>query len=130
MSRATSWRLLQGRLIDAAVLTCQVADRLPRSPLGIHIAGQLVRSSTAPAPNYAEAQGAESRRDFVHKMRICLKELRETEVWLQLIHRLEMADQSDTIERATAEVNELIAIFTKSVLTAARGRNERGVRGE
>jgi four helix bundle protein len=63
-------------------------------------------------------------------MRICLKELRETEAWLQLIHRLGMADQRGNIERATAEVNELIAIFTKSVLTAARGRNERGVRGE
>lgn len=121
MSRVTRWRLLQGRLVEAAVLACQVADQLPRSPLGIHISGQLIRSCTAPAPGYAEAQGAESRRDFVHKMRICLKELRETEAWLQLIDRLGLVKQGDSLERARGEVSELIAIFTRSVLTASRG---------
>ena len=124
MPAAGRWRLLQSRLVEAAVLACQVADQLPRSPLGIHISGQLIRSSTAPAPGYAEAQGAESRRDFVHKMRICLKELRETEAWLQLIDRLVLVKQGETLERARGEVSELIAIFTRSVLTASRGRLE------
>ena len=66
---------LEERLIDFAVRVIKVADALPKSPVGKHIAGQLLRSGTSPAPNYAEARGAESRADFVHKLKIALKEL-------------------------------------------------------
>ncbi|MFQ5677362.1 MAG: four helix bundle protein, partial [bacterium] len=74
---------LEERLIDFAVLVCKVAETLPTNRVGTHVAGQLIRCCTSPAPNYGEAQSAESRRDFIHKMKISLKELRETQVWLK-----------------------------------------------
>jgi four helix bundle protein len=80
-----------------------------------HVARQLVRASTSPAACYAEACHAESRRDFVHKMRVCLKELRETAVWLRLAARERPAGSLDTL---THECSELIAIFVASVKTA------------
>ena len=66
---------LEDRLINFAVRVLNVTESLPNTKAGNHIAGQLVRSGTSPAPNYGEAQSAELRRDFVHKMKICLKEL-------------------------------------------------------
>src|SRR5437867_8732026 len=68
---------LEHRLIDFAVQIVKLSARLPRTPAGKHIAGQILRSGTSPAPNYGEARGAESRADFVHKLRIVLKELNE-----------------------------------------------------
>ena len=76
---------LEDRLIDFAVRIIRIAESLPKTRIGKHIAGQIVRCGTSPAPNYGEAQGAESRADFVHKVKICLKELRETRVWLLMI---------------------------------------------
>ena len=78
---------LENRLIDFAVQIIHVAESLPKTKVGNHIAGQLTRCGASPAPNYSEAQGAESRSDFIHKMKICLKELRETKVWLKMIVR-------------------------------------------
>jgi four helix bundle protein len=69
---------LEDRLIDFAVRIIRIAESLPKTKTGSHIAGQLVRCGTSPAPNYGEAQGAESQADFVYKMKLCLKELRET----------------------------------------------------
>ncbi len=77
---------LEDRLIDFAVRVIAVVEALPDSKAGKHVAGQLVRSGTSPAPNYGEAQSAESRRDFIHKMKVALKELRETLVWLKVIN--------------------------------------------
>ena len=71
---------LEERLIDFAVTIIKLADKMPNSYIGKHLQGQLYRSGTAPALNYGEAQGAESKADFVHKMRVCLKELRETQI--------------------------------------------------
>ena len=113
---------IEERLIQFAVGVCHLANTLPSSRVGYHIAGQLVRSGTSPAANYAEAQGAESRRDFVHKMRICLKELRETLVWLKLIRRLDL-DRHTVMDGTVKEVNELISIFVRSIRTAQRGSN-------
>jgi len=76
---------LEERLIEFAVQIIRTVESLPRTRVGNHIAGQLVRSGTSPASNYGEAQSAESRSDFIHKMKICLKELRETKVWLLMI---------------------------------------------
>ena len=68
---------LEDRLIDFAIRIIRVAESLPKTKVGNHIAGQLIRSGRSPAPNYGEAQSAESRLDFIHKMKISLKELRE-----------------------------------------------------
>lgn len=71
---------LRDRLVSFAVRVITVVESLPDSKAGKHVAGQLVRAGTSPAPNYGEAQSAESPRDFIHKMKIALKELRETQV--------------------------------------------------
>ncbi len=71
---------LEEQLIDFAVQIIRTAETLPKSKTGNHIAGQLIRSGTSPAPNYGEAQSAESRSDFIHKMKVSLKELRETRI--------------------------------------------------
>jgi four helix bundle protein len=78
---------LDDRLIDVAVRIIRLAESLPKTKVGNHVAGQLIRCGTSPAPNYGEAQSAESRSDFIHKMKVSLKELRETMVWLLIIVR-------------------------------------------
>ena len=76
---------LEDRLVDFATLAIDIVEALPSTRAGNHIAGQLIRCCTSPAANYGEAESAESRKDFIHKMRISLKELRETRVWLRVI---------------------------------------------
>jgi len=110
---------LEDRLIDFAVVIVGVVEALPNSKAGNHVGNQLIRSGTSPAPNYGEAQSAESRRDFIHKMKIALKELRETMVWLEIIARKGMVSQ-DVTQTAINECNELIAIFVSSTKTADR----------
>lgn len=78
---------LEERLIDFAVRIVKLSANLPKTPAGKHIAGQILRSGTSPAPNYGEARGAESHADFVHKLGIVLKELNETSIWLRVIER-------------------------------------------
>ena len=109
---------LEGRLIDFAVRIIEVARSLPKTKVGNHIAGQLVRCGTSPAPNYGEAQGAESRLDFIHKMKVCLKELRETRVWLVMIVRAGLIKPASKLDSLIDENNQLIAIFVKSIQTA------------
>ena len=111
---------LEERLIKFAVAILEVVDLLPNTRAGNHIAGQLVKSGTSPAPNYGEAQGAESRKDFIHKMRISLKELRETFVWLRIIQLRSMTKAKEKLERLLRECEELISIFVASVKTANR----------
>jgi len=108
---------LEDRLIDFAVDMIDVIEALPNSKAGNHIANQLVRSGTSPAPNYGEAQSAESRRDFLHKMKICLKELCESLVWLKIIARKQFCDP-EQIAAGITECDELIAIFVSSIRTA------------
>jgi len=109
---------LEGRLIDFAVRIIEVGRSLPKTKVGNHIAGQLVRCGTSPAPNYGEAQGAESRSDFIHKMRVCLKELRETRVWLVMIVRAGLVKPASKLDALIDENNQLISIFVKSIQTA------------
>jgi four helix bundle protein len=78
---------LEERLIDFAVRIVKLSANVPRTSAGKHIAGQIRRSGTSPAPNYGEARGAESHADFVHKLRVVLKELNETSIWLRVIER-------------------------------------------
>ena len=108
---------LEERLIDFAVDVINVVEVLPNSKAGNHIANQLVRSGTSPAPNYGEARGAESKKDFVHKLKISLKELRETSVWLKVIAKKDFCDPPKT-KAAIQESEELIAIFGSRTKTA------------
>jgi four helix bundle protein len=89
---------LEERLIDFAVRIIRLSARLPRTPAGKYVAGQILRSGTSPAPNYGEARGAESRSDFVHKIRIVLKELNETSTWLRIIERCQMLPASMLVD--------------------------------
>ncbi|MFZ2281645.1 MAG: four helix bundle protein [Prosthecobacter sp.] len=112
---------LEDRLVDFAVRIITVVESLPDTKAGRHIAGQLIRSGTSPAPNYGEAQSAESRADFVHKMKICLKELRETLIWLKIIERKPLCSKTRLTPILT-ECDELISIFVKSIQTAERNK--------
>jgi len=102
---------LEDRLIDFAVRVITTAESLPKSKAGNHFAGQLIRSGTSSAPNYGEAQSAESRADFIHKMKVSLKEPRETLVWLKMIKRAKFIEPSSKIEPLLDENNQLISIF-------------------
>jgi four helix bundle protein len=108
---------LEDRLLDFAARVGKLVDALPDTRLGRHIAGQLVRSGTSPAPNYAEACAAESKKDFVHKLGIALKELRESRTWVKLILKSEMLSD-DRITPLLDECIELCNIIGKSVVTA------------
>ena len=111
---------LEERLIDFAVAIADVVDVLPDNRTGNHIAGQLIRSGTSAAPNYGESQGAESRKDFIHKMKISLKELKETRVWLKVIARKNYLKNGMLLQTASQECEELMRIFAKSVSTAEK----------
>ncbi len=113
---------LEERLIDFAVRIIRMAESLPNTRIGNHISGQLVRCGTSPAPNYGEAQSAESRADFIHKMKVCLKELRETRVWLLIIVRAKLIKPASKLDSLIQETNELIAIFVTSIKTARKDK--------
>jgi four helix bundle protein len=116
---------LSERLIEFAVRTIGLVEKLPKTLAGRHIGGELLRCGTSPAPNHAEAQGAESRRDFVHKMSIGLKELRETKVWLKIAKRKMTKGIEKELEWLLNESDELIKIFVSSIKTAERPRVSR-----
>ena len=115
---------LEERLIAFAGNIISLTERLPNTRAGAHIAGQLVRSGTSPAPNYGEAQAAESRKDFIHKMKVVLKELRETGVWLKIIHRNGFVKDDEAVSSALEECDELVRIFSKSIVTAEANKNK------
>jgi four helix bundle protein len=114
---------LEERLLGFAARVGKVVDALPDTRLGRHVAGQLVRSGTAPAPNYAEACAAESTKDFIHKLGIALKELRETSVWLRLIALAELLPVS-RLGVLIEECEQLIKILARSVITAKSNRGD------
>jgi len=109
---------LEERLINFSVLIIEITNEMPNTKAGNHLSGQLVRSGTSPALNYGEAQSGESRKDFIHKIKVVLKELRETLVCLKIIHRTKLYKPEGKIKFAMKENDELIAIFVKSVETA------------
>jgi four helix bundle protein len=108
---------LQERLIAFAVSIVEISAQLPRTQNGRHISNQILRSGTATAANYGEARAAESRSDFVHKLRIVLKELNETAVWLQVIARSALV-RREKVVAVIAENQELCRILGASVRTA------------
>ena len=116
---------LEERLIDFAVRIIRTAESLPKTKAGNHIAGQLIRCGTSPAPNYGEAQSAESRSDFIHKMKVSLKELRETRIWLLMIVKANLIKPTSKLEPLINENNELISIFVTSVKTAKQKEDKK-----
>lgn len=110
---------LQERIINFSLLIMKIVEELPKSYTGQHFAKQLVRSGTSPAFQYGEAQAAESRKDFIHKLKIGQKELRETFVCLTIIKKHPLS-KSEKIDVALIECDELIAIFHTSVNTAKK----------
>jgi four helix bundle protein len=110
---------LEERLVNFAVRIIKLSACLPRTSAGRHVAGQILRSGTSPAPNYGEARGAESRADFVHKIRVVLKELNETSIWLRIIERSEML-KSEMLTDIVEENRDLCKIFAASLRTARR----------
>lgn len=111
---------LEERLINFAVLIIEIANKMPNTRAGIHLSGQLIRSGTSPALNYGEAQSGESRKDFIHKIKIVLKELRESYICLKIIQRTKLHDPKAPVQAVLDENNELISIFVKSVETAQK----------
>ncbi len=109
---------LEERLIDFASNVILFTDFVQKSYAGNHLLGQIVRSSTSPALNYGEAQSAESKKDFIHKMGICLKELRETFNCLKIIERANLSSNEELKDKLKIEANELISIFVASIRTA------------
>ena len=108
---------LEERLLEYAARIIRLVERLPDSRAGNHVAGQLLRSGTSPLPNHGEAQAAESRKDFIHKLKICHKELRESRRWLRLIQRVPLL-KPDQVQPLVDETEELIRIFAASLRTA------------
>jgi four helix bundle protein len=94
-------------------------ERLPDTRAGNHVAGQLLRSGTSPLPNHGEAQAAESRKDFIHKLKICHKELRESRRWLRLLQRVPLLKPAQ-VQPLVDETEELIRIFAASLRTAIK----------
>ena len=111
---------LEERLIDFSVLIIAITQGMSNSYAAVHLAKQLLRSGTSAALNYGEAQSGESRRDFVHKMKIVLKELRETFICLKIIERTKLYASLENMDKAKRENNELISIFVRSIETAQR----------
>jgi four helix bundle protein len=108
---------LSERLVTFSVRVGKLVDALPNTRLGRHVAGQLVRCGTAPAPNYEEACAAESRNDFVHKLRIVLKELRESRSWIRLVTKAEMLP-AQRLADLLDECTQLCNIIGQSIATA------------
>ena len=116
---------LEERLIVFALLIIQIVELLPNTKAGNHIGGQLIRSGTSPSFNYGEAQAAESRNDFIHKMKVCLKDLRETKISLFIIKRKPLINEIGIGDKTLKECEELIAIFSKSIDTAQKNKSKK-----
>ena len=111
---------IEERLIDFAVRIILVCDNLEKSQTSAkHIRNQLVRSGTSPAPNYGEARSAESPKDFVHKLKIVLKELNETQIWLKIVVRAKLIKGS-LLDDLLDECNQLCRIINSSITTSKR----------
>ncbi|MBN1673621.1 MAG: four helix bundle protein [Kiritimatiellae bacterium] len=116
---------LEDRLLDYAARIIRLTDALPGTRAGRHVADQILRSGTAPLSNHGEAQAAESTKDFIHKLSIVLKELKESRRWLRLIVKAALIDETRRIEPLLEETEELIRIFVASIRTARRRKGKK-----
>ena len=115
---------LEERLLEFASAVIDLSENLPNTRSGNHVAGQILRSGTSPYPNHGEAESAESREDFIHKLKVCLKELRETRRWARLIERKRWAQEDPKLVLVLGESDELIRIFMSSIRTAQQNAVE------
>ena len=115
---------LQERFICYAVRIIKVAEALPNTKTGNHIRVQMLKSGTSPAANYGEAQSAESKADFIHKLKIALKELRETEIWLKIAFNAELIQPTQKLKPILDETDELISILFRSIETARKNETD------
>lgn len=111
--------------MEFSVRIMRVAESVERTRSGLHIADQLMRAGTSPFGNHGEAEGAESRDDFIHKVSIAYKELRESRRWLRLIQRVPLVEKPDLLEGLPTAAEELVRIFAASLRTAKANREPR-----
>ena len=111
---------LEERLLEFASAIIDLSEKLPTTRAGNHVAGQILRSGTSPYPNHGETEDVESREDFIHKLKICLKELCETRRWARLIKRKGWGKDDPTLPFVLSESDELIRIFFSSIQTAKK----------
>ena len=111
---------LEERFINFAVDVIEISKTLRPSIASTHLNKQLVRSATSIPLNYAESRSAESINDFIHKLSISLKELRETRVNLEILKRSNLIKDEDRLNKGLLEINQLIAILTKSISTTKK----------
>ena len=116
---------LEERLLEFSVAIIDLSEKLPSTRAGNRVAGQLLRAGTSPYGNHGEAQEPESAEDFIHKMKICLKELRESRRWARLVDRKQWLTKNVPLAFVLREVEELIRIFKASIRTADRNRDMR-----
>jgi len=109
---------LEDRLVAYAAEIVRFIELLPDTRAGNHVSGQLLKSGTSPLPNHGEAQDAESVSDFIHKLKVCLKELRESLRWLRLAQAVPLIEPTERVAPLLRETDELIRIFVASVRTA------------
>ena len=112
---------LAERLLDFAVRIIKLCGELPKTTVGNHIRAQLIKCGTSPGANYEEARGAESTADFLHKLGIVLKELKESRFWLNVILKASLL-RPDKVVLLRDECEELIAIIAKSIFTAKKSK--------
>lgn len=113
---------LEERLLEFAVRIIRVTESMKRTRAGLYVADQLLRSGSSPYGHHGEAEGAESRNDFVHKLRVCYKELREARRWLRLAHRTPLVTKPALLDGILVEADELVRIFSASIRTAENNR--------
>lgn len=116
---------LEDRLLDFAVRIIRVTESMKRTRAAVHVADQLLRSGTSPYGHHGEAESAESRADFLHKLRICAKELREARRWLRLVERAQLVAKPQLLAGIMAEAEELIRIFSASIRTAENNKDKK-----
>ena len=115
---------LEDRLVDYVCRMIDVVEALPTTRAGNYIAGQLIRSCHSPAFNYGEVQAAESKNDFIHKMKIVLKELKECRVALKIIIKKQLIKPTSNLDSIFQETQELIAIIAKGIETANKNNSK------
>ena len=111
---------LEDRLIEFAVSIVELTDKMPNTYAARYYSNQLLRSGSSPALNYGEARSAESNKDFIHKVSIIIKELRESFICLKVIERTKLHPSMEIVSTVKSECNELISIFVASVNTAKK----------
>jgi len=113
---------LENRLIEFSVAIINLSRNMQKSYVAKHLSSQLIRSGTSVSLNYGEARSGESRRDFIHKLKIILKELRESHICLKIIEKTQLCSDVEAAKQIMNENNELISIFVKSIKTASKNQ--------